>query len=274
MNGANDLRNLQRWFAGIVEHPRTADVALKSRAANERIPRSEVTAGRVIAANPRMDAAAMLQVYNGGYLSRLVEVLQGDFGAVQHVLGEREFQQLVARYLVSFPSRHPNLNQLGRNLPAFLRRQQKLPQRAFLTELATLELACAFAFDAPEFEPLATDALADVPQERWPGARFTPNPSLQLFAFRFPVDQFYQPWKEGRAEAVPAARRSWLAVYRKQDRVWRQRLTRSAHAVLEALVDGRSLGEALGQAAAGEPVAEWFQGFAADGFFTGLSFDT
>jgi hypothetical protein len=274
MSHANDLRNLQQWFAGIVEHPRTADVALRSRAANQLIPRADVTAGRVIAPNPRMDAAAMLQVYNGAYLSRLVEVLQGDFGALQHVLGEHGFHQLIARYLASFPSRHPNLNQLGRNLPAFVRRQKQLPQRAFATELATLERACAVAFDAPEFEPLAADALAAVPQERWPGARFTPNPSLQLFAFRFPVDQFYQPWKEDRPEAVPAARRSWLAGYRTQHRVWRQRLTRSAHAVLKALVDGRPLGEALGRAANGEPVAKWFQDFAADGFFIDLSFET
>lgn len=273
---ASRLRRLQRWFAHVVEHPATADVAIRSRVADALIPRADVVAGRVLVPNPRLDAAGMLQVYNGAYLARLVEVLQGDFGAVQHVLGEHEFQHLVARYLGAHPSRHPNLNRLGRQLPAFVRRQRRLPHRAFVAELATLELACSIAFDAPEFTPLALATLADVPPERWGGARFTANPSVQLFSFRHPVDAFYQAWKEGKPGPVPAPESSWLAVFRKDDRVWRQRLPRGAHAVLRALLAGQPLAQALARAGRGggdgRPVTEWFQSFAADGLFTAVDF--
>lgn len=270
------LRALQRWFAHIVEHPATADVAMRSRVANALIPSADVAAGRVIEPNPRLDAAGMLQVYNGAYLARLVEVLQGDFGAVQHVLGEHQFQQLVARYLAVHPSRHPNLNHLGEHLPAFVRKQRRLPHRAFLAELATLERACEVAFDAPEFTPLALATFGDVPPERWAGARFTANPSVQLFAFRHPVDAFYQDWKEGAARPVPSPEASWLVVFRRDDRVWRQRLPRGAHAVLGALVAGQPLAQALARAGRsggdGRPVTEWFQSFAADGLFTAVDF--
>ncbi|MCA8948191.1 MAG: putative DNA-binding domain-containing protein [Planctomycetes bacterium] len=271
--GANELRTLQRWFAGVVEHPRTADVAIRSRALDAMIPRAEVERGAVIAPNPRLDAAGMLQIYNGAYLARLVEVLEGEFGAVAHVLGHCEFQALVARYLAAFPSRHPNLNRLGREFPAFVRRQRKVPQRAFLAELAELELACSIAFDAAEFEPLTAERLGAVRPEQWATARFVPNPSLQLLTFRHPVDHFYQPWKQDEPVPVPAPERSQVAVFRRDDQVWRQRLTRPMYAVLKALADGTALPDALAKAPPGEPVQQWFQGFAADGLFTDVVFD-
>ena len=269
MTAPLELRQLQRWFAHVVAHPKTADAAMHSRRAKQLVPRRDV-AGNVIADNPRMSAAAMLQVYNGGYLARLVEVLRGDFGCVHDVLGGCAFERLVSRYLEQFPSRHPNLNQLGRHFPMFVARRRKLPQRAFLAELAQLELAVQVAFDADEFTPLEGDMLAGVPQERWDDARFVPNPSLQLFAFRHPVDTFYQAWREGEPGDAPAPQRQFVAVFRKHDRVWRQRLPKASFAVLCALVAGRPLGVALAEATAGEPVGEWFQGYAADGLFTAV----
>ncbi len=270
MTRAPALRQLQRWFTAIVEHPSTAAVALRSHAANTLVPARDIAAGNVIAANARMSAVAMLDVYNGGYLERLVEVLRGDFGAVQHLLGEHAFRALAARYVARHPSRHPNLNRLGRHLPAFVRSRRALRRRAFLAELATLELAVCVAFGAPEFTPVASGALDRVPQQSWEHARLTPNPSLQLFAFRFPVDVFYQAWKDGKPVPVPRPEPSFLLVFRKHDRVWRQRLARSAHAMLRDLVAGRTLAAALGKVAAGDPVAQWFQGFARDGLFTAI----
>lgn len=264
------LRRLQRWMSHVVQHAGTATDALAERSSRALVSSRALAAGDVLVPNPRMSPAAMLDVYNGGYLARLVEVLQSDHGALQQVLGEDGFRALVARYLQRHPSRHPNLNVLGRHLPAFVRTQRVLPHRAFLFELATLEVALTRAFDAPEFTPLAPDAIAAVPQARWDRVRFTPNPSVQLYAFRFPVDRCYQSWKDGASLVVPAAEPSWLLVHRQDDRVWRQRLTKSAFRVLQRLCDGRPLGEALAAARPGEPVAEWFQGFARDGLFTAL----
>ncbi len=267
---ATSLRRLQRWFAWCVEHPATADVAIAAAEGNALVPRADVEAGRVLAQNPRMDAAAMLQVYNGGYLARLAEVMQSDFGCVQRVLGERAFAALVARFVAAHPSRHPNLNRLGVPFPAFVRAQRSLPHRAFVAELALLERAVCDAFDAPEFTPLAVDALARVPRHRWAAARFTANPSLRLLAFRHPIDRCYQAWKDGQRLRVPRPQRSWLAVFRRDGLVWRQRLTRPAYRVLGALVAGEQLGAALALASTGEPVQQWFRDFARDGLFAAV----
>ena len=262
------LRRLQRWFAWCVEHPATADVAIASREGEALVRATAVAAGSVIAPNPHRSAAEMLQVYNGGYLERLTEVMQSDFGCVQHVIGETAFRALVARYVHAHPSRHPNLNQLGRHFPAFVRTAPGLRHRAFLAELATLERAVCTSFDAPEFAPLPLDAFAQIPAERHARARFTVNPSLQLLTFRYPVDEFLQAWKDDAPLPVPRARASWLAVFRRDGSVWRQRLSSSQHRVLAALVARKPLAAALAHAKKAEPVAQWFGGFQRDGLFT------
>jgi len=259
---------MQRWFALVTEHPATADVAIASRGAAAIVPPRAVRERRIVRGNARMSPTDQLQVYNGAYLARLLEVLQGDYGALQHALGEDAFRALLVKFLAAHPSRHPNLNQLGAPLPAFVTRQRTLPQRAFLAELATLERAVAEAFDAPEFGAVTQDEMAAVPPAQWGKARLRLNPSVRLFAFRHPVDQYYQAWKEERPIAVPKRAPNWLCVYRKDDRVWRQRLAKPAHAVLQALAAGHPLGEAIERAAGAEQVGEWFQGFARDGLFT------
>jgi hypothetical protein len=265
---APGLRALQRWFAYVVEHPATADVAIAARPATAIVPARAVRNRELVPGNARMSPTDQLQVYNGAYLSRLVEVLQGDYGALQHVLGEHAFHGLMAKFLAAHPSRHPNLNELGAPLPKFVAGRRALPQRAFLAELATLERAVAESFDAPEFRAVAPEEMAAVPPERWGKARLQLNPSVRLLAFRHPVDHFYQAWKEDKPIAVPKPAPSWLLVYRRDDRVWRQRLAKPAHAVLTALAAGQPLGQAIERAAGAEQVGEWFQGFARDGLFT------
>ena len=262
------LRALQRWFAAVVVHPGTVEEAFADRAVQRLARRRAPTALLVPPANG--DLATRCGVYNGGYLERLVEVMQGDFGGVQQALGEAAFRALVARYLQRHPSRHPNLNRLGRAFPAFVSAQRSLQKRAFVAELAQLELALTIAFDAPEFTPLAGAAIAAVPAERLGGIRLRANPSLQLLALRHPVDVWYQAWKDGKPAAVPRPQRSWLAVYRRDDRVWRQRLTQAEFTVLSALVAGRPLAEALAKAPATARVREWFAEWAQNGFCTAL----
>lgn len=263
------LRRLQRWFAICVEHPGTAAQALASAPAEALVSTARVAAGRVLVANPRMTPASMLQVYNDGYFARLLDVMRADFPAVQHVLGAERFRALVARYVADCPSRHPNLNQFGARFPAFVR-EEPAARSAFVAEVAQLERTLGEAFDAPAFTPLSPDALQQVPQDRWGETRFTANPSLQLMAFRYPVDAWYTAWQKGAAVAVPCTQHSWLAVHRRDDRVHRLRLTRAAFAVLRALAAGEPLAEALALARRGEPVADWFRDFTQAGLFVDL----
>jgi len=264
------LRTLQRWMAHVMVHPATADVALRDRTVRALVPLADALAGRVVKPNDRMTVAERLQVYNGGYLARLVEVLASDYGALQHLLGEREFHRLCARYVDAHPSRHHNLNQLGAHMPAFVARQRSLRAHAFAVEVATLEHLLTEAFDAPEFTPLLPERLQTFAEDQLPRLVLQCNPSLRLRAFRFPVEEYYTAFKHDKAPRAPRPRRTLVAVYRQPDyRVIRATLTPPAFAVLSALARGTPLGRALAAADDQVAVGRWFQGWAADGLFTG-----
>ncbi len=268
------LRDLQRWFAAVVMHPASAARGLTTPAARAIADPRAVRAGALVAGDG-LAPLDRLQIYQGAYLARLVEVLQGDFAALHALLGDAAFQRLAASFVAAHPSRHPNLNPLGRALPAFVARQRRLPARAFAAELATLERAVADAFDAPEFTALTAGALAEVSARRQGRLRLPLNPSVRLLAFRYPVDEVYQAWRDrddeaGRTWAPPAPGASFVCVHRRADRVWRVRLPRGGYRVLRALGEGRPLAAALASAGRGvapDVVAAWFQGWAGDGRF-------
>jgi hypothetical protein len=262
------LRRLQRWLDVVIRHPSTAAVAVHSRSARALFALRAVLAGEVVKPNSRMSVTDRLQVYNGGYLARLQEVLTSDYGALQNLLGEQPFARLVAAYVTAHPSRHPNLNRLGRRLPRFLAQRRGVPRHAFAVELATLELALGEAFDAPEFTPIAPEKLQRIAPEDWGRARLVCNPSLRLCAFRHPVNAYYIAWKQGKAPRPPRWRQSHVAVFRKDWRVWRLDLPAPAFAVLSAIRRGAPLGQALARARGEAAVGTWFQTWAADGLFT------
>ncbi len=267
MSGVLDLRTLQRWFATVVEHLATAEVAVRSTRARRLVALPALHAGKVLVPNPRMAATAQLQVYNGGYQVRLIEVLQGDFGGLRHVLGDDAFPALMARYLGKHPSRHANLNQLGQHVEAFVRAQRQLPNRAFLADLARLEWSLCRAFDVPEFAPVTNEQLQQVPADQWAQVRLQLNPSVQLVATRFPVGAWYRAWKEDQSPTIPGPERAWTLVFRRDDKVWRQRLERTQHALLAALAKGEVLGEAIEHSGGDARVGQWLQEFARDGLF-------
>ncbi|HEX6813611.1 MAG TPA: DNA-binding domain-containing protein [Planctomycetota bacterium] len=270
MNGAPELGQLQQWLAFVVRHRATADVAVRAPAARALCPVRDVLAGGVVAPGERSSVTDRLQVYNGAYLARLCGVLAADYPALRHLLGSDRFDRLCAAYVERHPSRHPNLNQLGRRLPAFVGRRRDLPRRAFAAELAQLECCIALAADAPEFAPMPGERLHALPAGDWPRARLQCNPSLQLASFRHPVNAWLDDVLAARAPRAPRRRPSQVAVFRHGSRVLRLDLTPTAFAVLTAIAAGKPLGRALAQARGEQTVGTWFQDWSARGLFVGV----
>ncbi len=261
------LEQLQRWMTIVVQHPEDAEAASHSEEARALIPRGAVVGGEIVrdAANAR--SFQRLDVYNGGYLARLIEVLESDHDALKYALGEDAWFVVARDYVYAHPSHHPNLNRFGAHLRDFLA-DRDLPHRDFYVDLARLHWAMVEAFDAPEFEPLDVQPLATLTQEQWAGVVFTPNPSVRLLRFDYPVNGFLQAFYDGKDPERPEAAESFVVAYRKDGRVWRVKLPEPIYHILSALVAGRPFAEAL--EAGGEhdeDVGGWFQEWSADGLF-------
>jgi hypothetical protein len=260
------LRGQQLWFAGAVMRP---------DAAPEHAGRAE--AQRMLTAGPRLDVLERLAIYQRGYVARLVECLADDYPALQHALGEDVFAGHCDAYIAAYPSTQPSLNFYGRRMADFCRARPAggvvAPELA--ADLAALEWAMVDVIHAPSTPPLQLEGLREVPPDAWGDARLIPNSALCVLRSGYPVNPYFQAWRDGREAPLPQPAPSAAVVWRSGPTVWRMDLTAPMHAVLSALLAGDTLGTALervadsgddAQAVAAR-VMSWFREWVQGGLF-------
>jgi hypothetical protein len=245
-----DLRALERWMHAAIVHPGTIEEAVRSRRATRHVPLRD--AQRAILPSKTMAPLERLAVYQGMYPLRMHDALKADYPGVAAFLGQHLFEHFVADYVAVHPSRSYTLNRLGDRVPEFVKTWHH-PRRAFLADLARLELAVTEAFDADEDAPAAPPAHVDAD---WESRRFGIAPTLRLLSFRHSAGPALDALRKGR-RAATRPKASWAAVHRRSYVVYRLDLTRGEFHLLSALAAGAPLGKALRLAArrAGKPLS-------------------
>ena len=265
------LDDQERWFQTVITHPESVEAG----AALAGEPTE-----RVILAGAMTSAVEGLEVYHHAYRARLIECLVDDYPALNYALGAEAFAALAARYIVQHPSRSPNLNAFGRHMETFCRAQED-PQAGFWADLARLEWALVEILHAEDAPALAGEELARYPTEAWSDARLLPSHTLRICRFDYPVNAFFQAFKNDETPPVPAPAPLALAVYRQGFTLWRMVLTPTMADLLEDLVGGATLGDALGAmekrirdpdalSEAARDVMAWFSSWVQGGFFRGV----
>lgn len=247
------MRNLQLWFQDQITGPGLDLDGIAAR----MLP----TVG--------LSPDESVGLYRGMYGLRMVEALEIDYPALRAFLGEYRFGKLIEAYVRHYPSTSYTLNRLGDHLPAYIA-GSRMRDRAFLAELATMELAVTEVFDEEETPPLTTEHLQELTDADLLSLRLTPVRASRLLAFDHPVDDVFQAFRDGRDLEVPEPSPSWLLIHRHQYSVLRTRLTAPSFALLSSLAAGSTLLEALeSSAAAADPAAllESFREWAASGVF-------
>jgi len=234
-----DLRALERWMQAAIVHPGTIEEAIRSRAATRHLPLRE--AEGAILPSKTMAPLERLAVYQGMYPLRMRDALAADYPGLLAFLGDHLFEHFVADYVVKHPSRSYTLNRLGDHVPDFVKTWHH-PKRAFLADLARLELAVTETFDAEgDAAPAAPPAHVDAD---WESRRFGIAPTLRLLSFRYAAGGALDALKAGRrVSARPKS--SWAAVHRRSFVVYRLDLSRTEFHLLSALAAGAPLGKAL-----------------------------
>lgn len=265
-----NLAAQQAWFEAIVTTPES-----------EPAPADEAGLLRLVTPSKELTALERLDVYRRGYYARLVECLVDDYPVLQHALGEEAFEELSHAYIAEHPSKSPSLNYFGRHMADFCR-TQPLPSPGFAADLAAIEWAIVLSIHAPTAPTLTSEELATVPGERWPSVCLKANPSLCILHQEYPANAYLQAFRNDADPSVPEAKRTSVAVYRTQMRVWRLELTPPMVTLFEALKSGATLAESLNRVAPeleGTPEAEavqmvmhWFRTGVSSGLFSGLYF--
>jgi len=268
---ALSLAEQQRWLQTVITHPESVEAGAALA--------GELTE-HVISPGAMTSAVEGLDVYHHAYRARLIECLVDDYPALHYALGAEAFAALAGSYIARHPSRSPNLNAFGSHMESFCRAHED-PQAGFWADLARLEWTLVEILHAEDAPPLAAEQLARAPTAAWAGARLLPSHTLRVCRFEHPVNAFFQAFKNDETPPLPAPAPIALAVYRQGFTLWRMVLTPAMADLLEDLVRGATLGDALGAmerriqdpAALSEvarDVMAWFSSWVQGGFFRGV----
>lgn len=209
----------------------------------------------------RVVDASRLEIYRGMYPVRMQEALAVDYPAIAKFLGEEKFNDLVAHYTEHHPSRSYTLNRLGDAFPDFLK------DDPFLHDLARFELAMTQVFDEEETPELDPDAFGSI----GPDSRLKTIAAFRLHAFDYPVNEFFQSFRDDEELVEPEPRKVRIAFHRREYAVYRMELEEKACDFLAALCDGATLLEAIdGTGATQEDLFGWFRDWSAAGIFGGI----
>ncbi len=270
------LAPLQKWMQAVVVHPGTTSQALRSREAAALLPDGRI--GTVLLPSPTLTPAQRIGVYQEMYPLRMYDALAADYPGLEHFLGDR-FRDFVVAYTTAHPSRGYTLNRLGDHVPAFLARQRRFTPRAFLVDLARLELALTQAFDERESATLKAETFEAIPEARLGRTRLATVPSLRLVALNWNADAYLDSLRDDQHKhPKPRKERSFVLVFRRNYAIYRLPVSAAAFALLEDIVAGRTLGKAVERAlrrrgsrrASAGDFARWFRDWTSEGILSGI----
>jgi hypothetical protein len=281
------LAEVQRWMRWVITEPRgirealtspwTLDPALAHR---YKEPDRQL---RVIEEAAPLSTHDRLDVYANAYFYRLLESLGADYMAVHRVLGEERFHDLVAHYLMRYPSNSPNIGDLGEEFPRFIKDSPLSNPFPFLHELALLERAIMECLFTNHLPPLDVRSFQTKSEEDWATARFVLDPAIRLISVQWPVDTLWKRREQPEPLKLPAFPESaprHLLLYR--DDSWVNVSVMDVHpwTALHMLRSGMSLGAVCdtlskqwSQRSEPLPVMEWFSSWVATGLVRNILWD-
>jgi hypothetical protein len=287
---------VQRWFQAVITHPEGVEGGVESEEAQRLIHLKRAELEAVIGRSRNLSAAERMGIYANAYYARLLECLAAFFPLLQKALGEEVFDGFAFEYLQHYPSKSYTLDRLGESFTRFLQETRPEPEEGeepgtlswpdFLIDLSVFEWNLNQVFDGPgvEGKPLLTaEALQTFPAERFAEARLVPVPCLRLLAFRFPVNAYFTASRhveEGEQLEIPDPAPEHLALNRRDWVVRRFPLTPAQYALLEQILAGATIGEAIAAAAdvsglddeaLGAELQSWFRIWVAEGFFQSIA---
>jgi uncharacterized protein (UPF0276 family) len=184
------LEETQQLFMRVLTWPRGARDFVETASDDVRRDLEQTFAGssetgRRASDSRGLDAIERLDIYANAYFYRLLDALREVFPRLAYLLGDIPFHNLVTDYLLECPSTAPDLRRLGDRLPRFLRQHALSQGEALLPEVAELEVALAWALDAPDApkgQSLARAELAQRSPDTWPSLSLALAPSARCLS--------------------------------------------------------------------------------------------
>ena len=201
-------------------------------------------------------AAQRLAIYRNNTRQGLVDPLAATFPVVKQLVGEDFFARMAGDFILAHPPTRPELLAYGQEFPAFITDYPAAASVPYLADMARLELAWNFAYNAADREPMPASALTAFAPEQLEALRLTPHPSLRFVVSGFPLMAI---WQAHQAEDGPdgpidfESGGDMLLVYRPREETLIRKVGTGAFDFVMALAAGHTLSAACNSALAGDP---------------------
>ncbi|MDP1675544.1 MAG: DNA-binding domain-containing protein [Bacteroidota bacterium] len=269
------LTTIQRWMQSVIEHPGTNDEAWNSEQAQKELPFDEAYAN--VLPSKTLTPVERIGIYRKMFFLRMTESMAIDYPGVKNVLGEFEFDRIVAEeYVKKFPSHSYTLNHLGRYFPQFIQ-ETDLRNKAFLYDLSRLELSITNNMDAEESPIVHQQEIASVQPDQWEHAILIPIAALEMLEFDHNVCEYLDAVIEEVTVPEIKNERTFVVVYRKTYRTYWDILSSQQYFLLSALVSRKTFSESIAllveqfpdsQEELQQKLFEWFNEWVSSGYFS------
>ena len=179
-------------------------------------------------------------------------------------MGDEYFDALAAEFMRHSPPSSPVLQEYSPRFPAFLDAFAPLAQWPWLGDVARIDWARREAYHAADAEPLTAWQLRVWPPEALLQATLQLHPSLRALDSPHPA---WSLWQRQQQPPGPDPEDPWqpqsVQVWRVDRRVQQRRLGAGEAALLHALSDARTVGQAMHRAQASDPSFNASTAFAA-----------
>jgi hypothetical protein len=268
----SELFEMQRRVAAAIMHPLTKSETMPHRRRDGVSNVSE--AATFIKPNDRLSSFERLEIYSRQYWFRLYTSFEEDFPGLKAILGRAKFDRLMRDYLTDCPSLSFSLRNLGSQLESWVVSHSEYvePRLELALDVVRLEWAHIEAFDAGEDPTLDADDLAGIDEH----SVLRMQPYLRVLDLHYPVDDLLidlrgqigssdsssnnaSTWRKTRhvlrvASLTPEE--IFLAIHRHQNSVYYKRLDREDYRLLQTLLSGAPIGQAIDFAFEGSAIPE------------------
>ncbi len=188
-------------------------------------------------------------IYRNNVVFGLIEALGARFPVCRRLLGAECFDAAAALFARQTPPRSPVLLEYGEGFAEFLEAFPPFAEFDYLGDMARFEAALGRAYHAADATPLAPALLVSLKPEDLDRSALTLHPSLEIIASRRPVLSLWRAHQgDDPPEIVTLERGEDALILRPDLDVEAHLLPLGGRAFLSAIIEGRTLGEAIARA--------------------------
>lgn len=194
-------------------------------------------------------AVKRYNVYRNNVTVSLIDALAAIYPAVQRITGVEFFRAMARFHIRQTLPTSPLLFDYGHDFPDFVESYRFARSMPWLADTARVERAWLDAYHAADAEPLSLDAFARVPAARLADIRVTLHPSTRVVRSRYAALTIFTANRSpGPVGPIDAAGPEEVLVTRPAMEVIVGRLPTGGATLVEALIAGLTLGEAMAAA--------------------------